>query len=169
MADETPRFWSIERWRALVPALTCVAGLFLMTLPVITLSPALPHLGLLAVLIWALFHPSLMPPYAALPVGVVADAMLGLPIGVNGTLMPLLTIAVGSIERRFGPRPYALDWLVAAGLILAYQYLTWQLLRFAVGEVPFGPLLAQTATTTLAYPFAVALIVRVQRRWGGAP
>ena len=154
-----------SRWRQLVPLLTCVAALFLMTMPVITSGPSMPHLALLTVLVWGLFQPALMPPHVALLLGVLTDAVLGLPLGINATLLPLLAVAIGALERRYGHRPYALDWMLAGLLVLAYQYLTWKLLGFVVGDLPFAPLLGQAATTTLAYPLAVAVIGRIQRRW----
>ncbi len=155
-----------QRWRIAVPALTCLAALLLMTLPVVTPGPSVPHLVMLSVLIWSSFQPALMPPYLALPVGILTDAVLGLPIGINATLMPGLTIVVGTVERRFGGRPYLLDWLIGAVLIFVYQYIVHKFGGFVSGRQPFQPFLAQAVTTTLAYPVMVAVIVRIQRRWG---
>lgn len=154
-----------SRWRQLVPLLTCLVALFLMTMPVITSGPSMPHLALLTVLVWGLFQPALMPPHVALLLGVLTDAVLGLPLGINATLLPVLALAIGALERRYGQRPYALDWMLAGVLVLAYQILTWMLLGFVDGDLPFAPLLGQAATTTLAYPLAVAVIGRIQRRW----
>ena len=154
-----------SRWRQLVPLLTCLGSLFLMTMPVITSGPSMPHLALLTVLVWGLFQPALMPPHVALLLGVLTDAVLGLPLGINATLLPVLALAIAALERRYGHRPYALDWMLAGLLVLAYQYLTWELLGFVDGELPFAPLLGQAATTALAYPLAVAVIGRIQRRW----
>lgn len=159
--------WSgvAARWRQLVPLLTCVVALFLMTIPVVTSSPSLPHLALLTVLVWGLFQPALMPPHVAFILGVLTDGVLGTPLGVNATLLPALALAIGALERRYGHRPYAVDWALAGLLVLVYQYLTWKLLGFSGGDLPFVPLLGQAATTTLAYPLAVAMIGRIQRRW----
>lgn len=155
-----------QRWRIAVPALTCLATLFLITLPVVTPGPSVPHLAMLSVLIWSSFQPGLMPPYLALPLGILTDAVLGLPIGINATLMPGLTMAVGAVERRFSGRPYMLDWLIGAALIFLYQYFVHKFGGFVSGRQPFEPFLAQAATTTLAYPVMVAIIARIQRRWG---
>ena len=157
--------WAADRWRQLVPLLTCLAALFLMTLPVVTSGPSMPHLALLTVLVWGLFQPALMPPHVAFVLGVLTDGALGLPLGVNATLLPMLAVAVGALERRYGHRPYALDWALAGLLVVVYQFFTWQLLGFLGGDPPFAPLLGQAATTVLAYPLAVAVIGRIQRRW----
>lgn len=155
----------VSRWRQLVPLFTCLAALFLMTVPVVTSGPSMPHLALLTVLVWGLFQPTLMPPHVAFGLGVLTDGALGLPLGVNATLMPALAVAIGALERRYGHRPYALDWALAGVLVVAYQYLTWKLLGFIAGDLPFAPLMGQAATTVLAYPLAVAVIGRIQRRW----
>jgi rod shape-determining protein MreD len=156
---------AVDRWRQLVPLLTCVAALFLMTIPVVTSGPSMPHLALLTVLVWGLFQPSLMPPHVAFVLGVLTDAVLATPLGINATLLPALALAIGALERRYGHRPYAVDWMLAGVLIVIYQYLTWKLLGFGGGELPFAPLLGQAATTLLGYPLAVAVIGRIQRRW----
>ena len=156
---------AVGRWRMLVPTLTCLAAAFLMTLPLVTPMPALPHLVLLGVLVWSLFQPSLMPPYVAFPIGIVTDAVLGLPLGINATLMPLLAATLGAIDRRIGVRPYGFDWAVAAIAVFLFQWLSWLLLQFVSGELPFGPLLIQASTTMLAYPIAVAAVARIQRKW----
>lgn len=154
-----------NRWRQLVPLLTCLGALFLMTIPVVTSGPSMPHLALLTVLVWGLFQPALMPPHVAFVLGVLTDGALALPLGVNATLLPALAVAIGALERRYGHRPYALDWALAGLLVVLYQLLTWELLGFLGGDLPFAPLLGQAATTMLAYPLAVAVIGRIQRRW----
>lgn len=158
----------VGRWRRLVPTLTCLLALFVMAAPIVTASPSMPHLALLTVLVWGLFQPALMPPHVALLLGILTDAVLGLPLGINGVLMPATAVAVAALERRYGHRPYALDWVLVGLLVLVYQFLGWQLLRFVDGDPAFGPLLWQAATTVLAYPVVVAIIARIQRRWGDA-
>jgi hypothetical protein len=82
--------------------------------------------------------------------------------------MPAAAIAVAALEKRYGHRPYLIEWALAALLIVAYQVVTWQLLGFVGGDPPFAPLLWQAVTTILAYPVVVAIIARIQRRWGDA-
>lgn len=158
----------VGRWRRLVPSLTCLAALFVMAAPIVTSTPSMPHLALLTVLVWGLFQPALMPSHVALLLGVLTDAALGLPFGINAVLMPAMAIAVAALERRYGHRPYALDWALAGLLVLVYQFLAWRLLGFVGADMPFAPLLWQAVTTVLAYPPVVAIIAHVQRRWGDA-
>lgn len=157
--------WLAGHWRLAVPALVTLAATLLMSFPLFTPSPVLPHLAMLSVLIWALFQPQLMPPWLALPLGLVADAALGLPLGVNALALPLLALVVGEGERRAGQQPFFAEWAVGALTIVAYQLLTALLLTVTLGARDVGPLMLQAAATILAYPPAVGLAAKLQRGW----
>ena len=158
--------WTLSHWRALVPSLSSALAILLMSAPLLLPLPALPHLGFLAVACWSLFQPELMPAWAAFLLGLLADAVLALPFGVNATLLPLLSTSIGRIGRLFGPRPFVADWLLVALLAMLNAVIGWRLLCFVGGELPLSPLMAQAATTVMAYPAATALCVRLQRGWG---
>lgn len=157
--------WLLDHWRFGVPVLFAMFCLIAMTAPIMLPVPVMPHLALLAVLVWSLFQPRLMPPWTAFLIGLVTDLALALPLGMNATLLPLLTLAVAAIDRRFGHRSFNFDWLAAAALILVYEMLAWQLVALRLGPQPFVPFGLQAATTILSYPVAAAACARVQRRW----
>lgn len=157
--------WTLGHWRAFVPSLTTAIAIALMSVPMLLPVPALPHFGFLAVACWALFQPELMPSWAAFILGLLADAVLALPFGVNATLFPLLTAAIAAFGRRFGHFPFFGDWPMIALLALTYALLEWRLLSFVAGPLPLSPLLMQAVATALFYPAAVALCARIQRGW----
>ncbi len=155
---------TVGRWRALVPALTSALAITLMTFPLFTPMPVLPHAGFLAVAAWTLFQPDLMRPWVAFLLGLLSDAVLGVPLGVNTTLLPALAFALGAIEVRLGPQRFGAEWLLVALAALPFFLLSWQFLEFAGRrDLVFGPLLLQAATTALTYPVAAAACARVQR------
>lgn len=158
--------WTLGHWRALVPSLSAALAIALMSMPLLSPIPALPHLAFLAVACWSLFQPELMPAWAAFLLGLLADAVLALPFGINATLLPLVSSAIGALGRRFGPRPFVADWLLVTVLSLAYAVLGWRLLCFVGGDLPAAPLIAQATTTAIAYPAAAAICARLQRGWG---
>ncbi len=160
--------WIADHWRMSVPALTTLAATALMSFPLFTPSPVLPHLTMLSVLVWALFQPSLMPAWVAMPIGLVADAALGLPLGINATLLPILALGVGIGEQTAGRQTFAVEWGFAAIAVFTYQLLSGVLLSAVLGGRPEGPLMVQAVATVLAYPLAVGLAARVQRRWVAA-
>ena len=117
--------------------------------------------------VWATFQPGLMPPWVAFLLGLVADLLLALPLGINATLLPATALFVRIFEARYGHHKYGFDWAVAAAVILVFEGLTWQLLAFTGTRGPFLPLLAQALTTVLAYPAVVLLCARIQLRLAG--
>ena len=161
------QFWTGLLKRAL-PGLSTLLLTVLMTLPVFASFPLLPNLALLGVFIWATFQPGLMPPWVAFLLGLSADLLLGLPLGINATMLPLVTIFVRTFEARYGHHSYGFDWMVAASVIFVYELLTWQLLAFTGTHGPFAPLLIQVATTVLAYPAVILFCARIQRGFAGA-
>lgn len=160
---ERARWWRAQADRG-VPALVTLVLVAGMTLPVFASVPVVPHLGLLGVFVWATFQPGLMPPWLAFVIGVVADILFGLPLGINALLLPATALFVQLIEHRFGLRRYDIDWLVAAGVIVLFELFQWQLLALAGTHGPVTPLLVQAATTIAAYPAIVLLFAQVMRR-----
>lgn len=160
------QFWTGLLKRSL-PGLSTLLLTLLMTLPVFASLPLLPHLTLLGVFIWATFQPGLMPPWVAFLLGLAADLLLGLPLGINATLLPLVTIFVRTFEARYGHHSYSFDWMVAGTVVVVFELAQWQLLAFTGTHGPFAPLLIQAATTVLAYPAVILFCARIQRGFAG--
>lgn len=157
--------WLTGAWRWLVPALSVLVLLLLMTAPIVLPWPALPQLGLLGVFVWATFQPGLMPPWLAFGLGLCADLLFGLPLGVEGLLFALTALFVRLFESRFGHHRFGFDWVVACTVSLAHGLVGWQLLALAGVDGPLQPLLLQGVTTAAAYPLIVLLCARLQRLW----
>jgi rod shape-determining protein MreD len=153
-----------ERIRRMIPALCVLLGLVLMALPLPLAWGVMPHIALLMVVIWASLQPRLMPAWAALLLGLVADLVTGLPFGVNGLIFVLAVIAVRLGEARVERHSLLLDWLFVSLLILASQLLLFELLAFAGREAALAPLVVQALVTMLAYPPVAALAARIQRK-----
>jgi rod shape-determining protein MreD len=162
-ATERRRYW-FGQWRLAVPGLTTLALVVLMTGPLVTSVPVFPHVGLLSVFVWATFQRGLMPPWLAFLIGMVADLLFAMPLGINATLFALAAAFVRIFESRYGHHAHGFDWGVAAVTIVVFQLLTWQLMMLAGRPVPLPPMLWQVLTSIVAYPIVVALCAAVQRR-----
>jgi len=152
-----------RRWRRGLPVVGALALAWLTTLPAFGRAPMIPMLPLLCVIVWALYQPRLMPPWAALIVGVVTDLALALPLGVNATLMPALTLVLRELDARIGVRGFVLDWAAIGPLLIGYQLLAWSLLAL-VGTVR-DPLLLfpQTFISWAVFPAAARGAAWMQR------
>lgn len=143
-------------WRILAPLGLGMAAIVLMAAPVFAPEPAMPHLALLVVGVWALYVPRLMPPLLALALGVAVDLALGLPLGVEATLLPAVALALSRVHD--GPRrPILLDWLLAGGLIAAYLWGRTELVALGGGVRPGARLLPQLLTTWALVPAVTRL------------
>lgn len=153
-----------ETVRRMVPGGTVFISTLLMTLPMPLAWGVMPNLALLFVIIWASLQPRLMPSWAAFGLGLFADMLFGMPLGVWAVLFPMSTIAVRLAEERVEGHSLAIDWGFASLLLVAAHLLCWQLLEFTGSEAAAIPLLVQAGVSILAYPFAAALAGRIQRR-----
>ena len=77
--------------------------------------PAMPHLALMGVLVWAMLQPGLMPPWLAFCIGMLADLLFGQPLGVNATLFAFATGVMRMTGRVFGRHGSLFDWLLVTG------------------------------------------------------
>lgn len=144
-----------------VPWLTVMLGSLSPTWPLIASAPLLPPLGFLILLAWRQLRPGLLPVWAGLPLGLFDDLYSGQPLGSAILLWSIALIVLDVIELRFPWRNFLIDWLVAAGLILAYLPTAMGL---AQGAVPSPLVLApQLLISIFAYPLVGRLVALFDR------
>lgn len=147
-----------------LPVLSVLLAIVAMALPLPLAWGVLPQLPLLLVLVWASLAPHLLPVYAALLLGIVADLVTGVPLGINAFLLPLGLVAVRIAESRTEVRSLFLDWVFTALVVLVASLVGWQMLAFAGHPAPIGPVLAQAALTIIAWPLVVRVALHFRRR-----
>lgn len=144
-----------------VPWLTVMLGSLSPTWPLIASAPLLPPLGFLVLLAWRQLRPGLLPVWAGLPLGLFDDLFSGQPLGSAVLLWSIALIVLELIELRFPWRNFLLDWLVAAGLILAYLPTA---MGIAMGTTPSPVVLApQLLISIFAYPLVGRLVAVFDR------
>jgi rod shape-determining protein MreD len=154
----------LSTWRYAVPALASLLALLLMLAPLPLDVAAMPHLGLMAVLAWALLQPGLMPPWVAFLVGACADLLFGQPLGVNATGFALAAGVTRLASPLLGRHGLMFDWLAIAGVMLAFLMLQGPLMALAGRPVPMLPALLQWLTSILAWPLVARACAALQRR-----
>ncbi len=151
------------RWRRALPLLVALAACVAVAAPMLAPAPVVPLLPLLCVMVWSVYQPRLMPPWAALLVGVASDLAMATPLGINATLMPLLALLLGAGGIWAGPRPFALDWLLAGLVIAVYQALAVGLAGLIGPPRDPGLLVAQTLLSWAILPAVARLAAWTQR------
>ena len=123
-----------------------------------------PHLLLAAVFYWAVYRPTLMPPWYVFVLGLLMDTLSGLPLGLNA----LILVAVHWIVRM--QRVYLMGqsflglWIgfaVTCFLSASAQWSLYALVSRAL--VPAGPTLASAGVTILVFPLISLLFIAVHR------
>jgi rod shape-determining protein MreD len=164
MTPEEKRRWILSSWRYAVPALVSIGFLLLMLAPLPLVVPAMPQLGLMAVLAWALIQPGLMPPWLAFLVGALADLLFGQPLGVSAVCFALAAGTLRTAAPLLGKGGLLFDWLLISLLLLAFMMLTAPLMALAGRPGPVLPLLLQWLTSILAWPLVARSCAAIQRR-----
>ncbi|MGB3723052.1 MAG: rod shape-determining protein MreD [Pacificimonas sp.] len=160
---------AIRRLSPLIPFAIIVMGLILSAAPVFTPVAGWPNFGLVVLFLFALYRPYQLPVWMAVPLGICADIVFAMPLGVNAVLMPLFMLAVIWVDRKTTRIHWLADWAVAVPFVLMYQMILWRLCLIAgvspPETTPLLPFLTQGAATLAAFPLVATLFVRVQRRF----
>jgi rod shape-determining protein MreD len=164
LSREEKRLRLVRSWRLGAPTLTTIATLLLMMLPIWLQGPLLPQFGLLGVCYWAINRPALMPAAAAFFIGLVQDLWLGMPLGVNASLLMLVSLILSGQHLVFVSRPFSFAWLIMVPTAMLYALCSWALAALGGQSTPLLPLLLQTIITVLLYPIATWLHARIQRQ-----
>jgi rod shape-determining protein MreD len=131
--------------------------------PVLASAPVLPPLGFLALLAWGQMRPGLLPVWAGLPLGLFDDLYSGQPFGSAILLWSLMMIALALIEVRFPWRGFALNWLVATGIIAAFLILELAFANASGGRATLLAIAPQIAITALLFPLMGRLVALFDR------
>lgn len=149
---------------ATAPAVSMALAVLLLALPVPLAGGALPDLPLLLLIAWGGLQPRLLPSWAAFLLGLLADAIMGLPLGVMATTYAGVRIAIGFLEERAPQRTLWSEWLSAAAFVMLALFLEAAALLIADRAVALAPMLVRAAISIAVYPVALALVVRLMRR-----
>lgn len=126
-------------------------------------SPYVPPFGFLTLLAWRQLRPGLMPVWAGLPLGFFDDLYSGQPMGSATMLWSAAMILLDVIEARFPWRNFALEWLVATALILAYIAASLAVANVTGGAVPLAMLAPQAVVAVLLYPVVGRIVAALDR------
>jgi rod shape-determining protein MreD len=126
-------------------------------------APYVPPLGFLMLLAWRQLRPGLLPVWAGLPLGFFDDLYSGQPMGSAILLWSIAIIVIEVIELRFPWRSFALEWLLATAMIVAYVIGCLAAANLAGGKTPVAVLAPQVILAVLVYPFVGRTVAALDR------
>ncbi len=132
--------------------------------PLPFLGAVSPPLALIAVYYWTIHRPDLFGPGSAFLIGLINDALNGLPFGLSA----LLFIAAQQIllqQRRFiAGHSFLALWVGFIIAILSIMITEEILISLIRGQsVPFFPVLIQSLLAVVIFPLPCWLFIRLQR------
>lgn len=163
-----PTFW--QRMDVIVRSLTP----FLLTLTFVVLAQVplhipgftqvAPVLSLMAVYHWAIYRPDLLPAVAVFFVGLLHDALSGMPFGINAAVFVIVHMVVMSQQVFFQGKSFPVIWLGFSLVAGGAMVLTWLLnALFFAAITPLDVVSVQYLVTVGAFPVLAWLLTRWQR------
>ena len=154
--------------------LSCQLTPFLLTLAlvILTLIPfhipgmarIMPLLSLVAIYHWGVYRSDLLPAYAVFLIGLVQDALSGVPMGVYTVIYVVAYSVVAAQHRFFSGKSFYIVWLGFAVISGAASAAAWTLISMVHGSlVDPGAVLYQYALGLGCYPVIAHVFVRWQR------
>jgi rod shape-determining protein MreD len=121
-----------------------------------------PNVALMVVFYWAIYRPDLFPAAIAFGVGLLQDALMGTPLGLNALVLLCVRGVVVTQRRFFQGKTFAVVWSAFCIVALAAAFAGW-LLRMMLAGVLIAPWpgVFSSALTFALYPFATWFLARV--------
>ena len=159
---------SAPRWQRIgVPIASVLLGSLATIVPVITLHPALPPLGLMVLLGWRLLRPELLPIWSAALFGLFDDLVSGQPMGSAVLLWTVAFFAIELFDTRLVWRDFWQDWLIGAGAI-GFCLIAGRLIASPIAAHVDTMLLVQILLSVLLFPLVARLVAWLDRKRGRA-
>lgn len=159
--------WRLNRLLVALPGVLTVLLVFVGSVPIGVpfVGPMLPALGLIAVYVFAIQRPELMPHWLAFLVGLLQDLLSGGPLGLNALVLLAVQGFCSAQRRVLVGRTFVLNWAAFVLVALAAALASWLIacIYFFALVAPADALL-QVAITVTLFPFVAALLLAVSDR-----
>jgi len=121
-----------------------------------------PNLTLMVVFYWAIYRPDLFPAAVAFAIGLVQDALMGTPMGLNALVLLAVYGVVTTQRRFFQGKSFAVIWSAFLFVAFAAGFLGW-LVMVAFGAALIDPMpgIFAALLTIVIYPLVTWLLARI--------
>lgn len=127
------------------------------------------NLVLMAVYYWVLYRPDLFTPITVFLIGLMVDAIGGLPLGLSALGYLILFSALMKLRNLIANHPFFMLWAGFAATVLCFTFWQWLGLCLLHGEVmALSPGLINSLLASLLFPAVAALLIMLHRLVGVA-
>ena len=124
------------------------------------IAPSWPMMG---IFYWSIYRPDLLPMWAAFLIGILADIVLDLPLGISALIFLLIRGIVVGQRRFFLTNTFPMAWAAFSVIALGAMGLNWVLFAMLHGEaVDPQILLWQYVILVGLFPLATVLLAYTQ-------
>ncbi|MGQ0558767.1 MAG: rod shape-determining protein MreD [Sphingosinicella sp.] len=148
------------RW---VPLASVLLAILLSLVPIVTVTPIIPDLGLMMLIGWRLLRPELWGARTALALGLFADLVSGDPLGQSMLLWAATFLVFEAIDRTASFRDYWMEWLVAAAAIAFNSLGAWYIALLVGSDISYLVMVPQLLLAIFAYPLVSRLVLGLDR------
>ena len=122
-----------------------------------------PRLGVTAVIFWTVYRPDLFGYGSAFCLGIVADLVTGLPLGITALVLVMVRYGVFTRRRYFLRKSFHIVWAEYALVVIAAVVIDWMLAALYLWSYP-GLLVHvfQVLLTVALFPGVYWLLARCQ-------
>jgi rod shape-determining protein MreD len=154
----------IMRARAhVVPIASTILGSAAALIPVVATAPLLPPFGLLMLLGWRLLRPQLWPVWMGLPLGLIDDLLVGLPLGTSVILWTIALLILDTADQQLIWRDYWQEWLIGGVMTSACLAASVLTAHYVTGQGSLHVIVPQAIVSVLVFPAVLRLCARLDR------
>jgi rod shape-determining protein MreD len=129
---------------------------------IIMIGDFVPLFAAIGIFYWALFRPKRMPYWFIFILGLVQDALFGMPLGISSLAYLLFRYMVGSQRRLFIKEAFWAVWAGFSGFASLLFIFIWVVMSLYHQMVlPFASSILQWIFTALCYPLLHLLYTRL--------
>ena len=123
-----------------------------------------PSMTIISVYFWAIARPDLLPLYAVFILGLIEDALVGGPLGIQAIVLVLVAYFVSTQRHFFTFAPFGYIFSTFILVVSAGLGVNWLLNSLYYWQVwEFMPLLVKAAMTVIFYPIVHWLLGKIER------
>ncbi|MBT5433787.1 MAG: rod shape-determining protein MreD [Alphaproteobacteria bacterium] len=127
------------------------------------IGEVMPQLGVIAVFFWVIYRPDLMTYGAAFAIGLVADIVMGAPLGITALVLIVVRRVVLAQRRYFIGKPFRVLWFGFALIALPASLLGWLIASIYLFDgLAILRVLVQAGLTIVMFPPIAWLLTRCQ-------
>ncbi|MBE6451420.1 MAG: rod shape-determining protein MreD [Alphaproteobacteria bacterium] len=154
--------------KKMLPLLCAIGLILLMYIPIrFPLSKFLrPDTAMICVYFWTLYRRDLFGPISVAVLGIVADSLGAVPLGVNMFVFISVYVLAITFGIYVNTKPFAISWIGFALISLVAFLIKWLLMSVYYSNfLPLTGVLLGYVATVLLYPLVARLNVVIQNRF----